>query len=90
MRKKILFIALVFSYYLGHSQQLPHYSLYMWNNAMLNPAAVSAKKQNEINFMARNQWVGFAGAPKTQSVSYYNINSDIIFYVTTQIICSAV
>lgn len=72
--RKVIFILLICSYYLSNAQQLPHYSLYMFNNAIINPAAISAKNKNQITLMIRNQWSGFSGAPKTQSISYYNIN----------------
>ena len=56
------------------SQQLPHYSLYMFNDVLTNPSALSKKKQNELVIMSRNQWTGFNGAPTTQSISYNNIS----------------
>lgn len=56
------------------SQQLPHYSLSMFNNTILNPAALSQETQNQIVLMTRSQWLGFEGAPQTHSASYYNVN----------------
>mgnify|MGYP003314689887 FL=1 len=48
----------------------------MLNNVVINPALISTKSKNEINIMARDQWTGFEGAPKTQSISYLNIAHD--------------
>ncbi len=56
------------------SQQLPHYSLSMFNNIILNPAALSQETKNQVVLMTRSQWLGFEGAPQTHSASYYNVN----------------
>ena len=55
------------------SQQMPHYSLYMLNDVIINPSLISTKTDNQIALMVRDQWTGFEGAPKTQSISYYNV-----------------
>ena len=63
---------------LSFSQQMPHYSLYMLNDVVVNPSLISTKSENQVALMIRNQWTGFEGAPKTQSISYYiapDINS---------------
>ena len=54
----------------GFSQQLPHYSLYMFNDAIINPAICGTKDYNRIDLVSRSQWAGFEGAPKTQLLSY--------------------
>ena len=59
---------------LSFSQQMPHYSLYMMNDVVINPSLISKKSANQVALMIRDQWTGFEGAPKTQSISYYNIN----------------
>jgi type IX secretion system PorP/SprF family membrane protein len=56
---------------LSFSQQMPHYSLYMLNDVVVNPSLISTKSENQVALMVRNQWTGFEGAPKTQSISYY-------------------
>ena len=58
---------------LAFSQQMPHYSLYMLNDVVVNPSLISTKSENQVALMIRNQWAGFEGAPKTQSISYYNM-----------------
>ena len=52
------------------SQQLPHYSLYMFNDAVINPAVYGTKEYDAISLISRSQWAGFEGAPKTQLLSY--------------------
>ena len=50
---------------------MPHYSLYLLNDAIVNPAILSSKNENQVSLMIRDQWTGFEGAPKTQALSYY-------------------
>ncbi|MBE51124.1 MAG: hypothetical protein CMP51_05480 [Flavobacteriales bacterium] len=71
--KRIFFI-IVFIPMVIFAQQLPHYSLYMLNDAVINPALISSKPQNQVALMVRDQWTGFEGAPKTQLLSYYGNN----------------
>jgi len=73
MRKTLTLLLLGFVT-LSNAQQLPQHSLYMLNEALINPASLSSKTDNQITLMLRDQWTGFEGAPKTQSVSYYNLN----------------
>lgn len=65
--------ALLSAYVFG--QQIPHYSMYMLNDVIINPALISSKNENQITLMVRDQWTGFEGAPKTQSISYYNVDN---------------
>lgn len=58
------------------AQQMPQYSLYMLNDIVINPSLISTKSDNQIGIMIRDQWTGFNGAPKTQSVSYYNVEHE--------------
>ena len=73
--KKLLSIMLLLFSYLVNGQQLPHYSLYMLNEVIVNPAALSLEKENKITFMLRDQWNSFEGAPATQSISYNYLNN---------------
>ncbi len=75
MKRKIIilfFLSYMSTILLG--QQLPHYSLYMLNEVIVNPAALSKEESNKITFMIRDQWGGFPGAPATQSISYNHLN----------------
>jgi hypothetical protein len=67
----ILFISCLSS--IGYGQQLPHYSLYMLNEVVINPAALSKEKDNKLTLMLRDQWSNFEGAPTTQSISYNHL-----------------
>ena len=52
-------------------QQEIHFSQYMFNGLLINPAYAGSRQQASINLMARSQWVGFPGAPKSQTVSLH-------------------
>lgn len=71
-------IILMFLSYIGVAQQLPHYSLYMYNDAVINPAISGINDNDLLTLVYRNQWTGFEGAPKTQLLSYQRSQSDKI------------
>lgn len=65
----VAFVALWIS--LGVSaQQDPQYTQYMYNTMIINPAYTGSKGYTTITGLARTQWVGFEGAPDTQTLSY--------------------
>ncbi|MDG2062491.1 MAG: PorP/SprF family type IX secretion system membrane protein [Flavobacteriaceae bacterium] len=73
-KRKILSISL-FVFYLIlplhlYSQQEASFNMYMFNNQMFNSGYVGSKNYSTITFLNRSQWVGFSGAPSTQSFSY--------------------
>ncbi len=68
--KKIIFsiIGLLFLYFgKVQAQQLPHYTQYMYNMNILNPAYAGSKGPEIISFgtLYRSQWHNAPGAPKT-------------------------
>ncbi|MBC7915004.1 MAG: type IX secretion system membrane protein PorP/SprF [Pyrinomonadaceae bacterium] len=50
------------------SQQDPQYSQYMFNTLVINPAYSGYRETLNVSMLHRDQWTGFDGAPKTQSV----------------------
>jgi type IX secretion system PorP/SprF family membrane protein len=50
-------------------QQLPLYSQYLYNKFLINPAVSGSDGYTSFNLTAREQWVGYSGAPRTFSVS---------------------
>ncbi|ALI98415.1 PorP/SprF family type IX secretion system membrane protein [Rufibacter tibetensis] len=52
---------------LGWAQQVPHYSQYMLNPLLLNPAVSGTDNYIDVRAGYRNQWTGLEGAP----TSYY-------------------
>ncbi len=55
---------------LAFGQQLPIYSQYLYNKFLINPAVAGSDGYTSVNLTAREQWVGYAGAPRTFSVSW--------------------
>jgi len=56
------------------AQQLPVYSQYILNDFLLNPAiAGSIEEYSPVRISIRNQWVGFDGAPQTQTLSFHGL-----------------
>ena len=75
MKKSIIFLIFSISCVILNAQQLPHYSMYMLNEVIINPAALSKEKNNKVVLMLRDQWSSFEGAPSTQSISYNHLNN---------------
>lgn len=65
--KKIYLSALVGLLGLGsaNAQQDPHYTQYMYNMSVVNPAYAGLKENLSLGLLHREQWVGIDGAPKT-------------------------
>ncbi len=51
-------------------QQLPLYSQYLYNKFLINPGVAGSDGYTSINMTAREQWIGYSGAPRTFSVSW--------------------
>lgn len=54
---------------MAQSQQLPLYSQYLYNKFLINPAVAGSDGYTSVNLTAREQWVGYSGAPRTFSFS---------------------
>lgn len=46
-------------------QQRPHYTQYILNNYILNPALTGIENYTDVKLSVRDQWVGINGAPRT-------------------------
>ena len=53
------------------AQQKAMYTQYMFNAMAINPAYAAVDEQMAVTMLSRHQWVGFAGAPNTQSFSIH-------------------
>ncbi len=69
MIKKITTVFLVLLSLQSYAQQNPHYTQYMYNMNVINPAYAGARADLSIGLLARKQWVGVEGAPETQTFS---------------------
>ena len=64
----ILFLFLIGNLTFG--QQLPLFSQYLYNKYLINPAVAGSDGYTSVSLTAREQWVGYSGAPRTFSVSW--------------------
>jgi type IX secretion system PorP/SprF family membrane protein len=73
-RSAIIRLAAILAFMLpGHlvlGQQLPLYSQYVFNKFLINPSAAGSDGFTSYNVTAREQWIGYSGAPRTYSLSY--------------------
>jgi type IX secretion system PorP/SprF family membrane protein len=72
--KKLLFIPVLFVCVQLMGQQRPHYTQYILNNYILNPALSGIENYTDVKLSVRDQWVGLKGAPKT---TYFSIQAPI-------------
>ena len=63
--KKIFTILLLIVVGSLNAQQLPHYSQYLLNDFVINPAVAGSRGIYEARTNHRNQWVGIVDAPRT-------------------------
>lgn len=54
------------------AQQKAMYTQYMFNTLAINPAYSTLDESLTLTALSRHQWVGFKGAPKTQTVSIHS------------------
>lgn len=69
-KNRYILLLLVLLPFRIEGQQLPVYSQYYFNQYLLNPAVAGADGFTSFNLTAREQWVGYSGAPRTYSFSY--------------------
>jgi len=69
MKKSLLITAAMFSGILAFAQQEFQPSQYLQNLYVLNPASSGLTDYVDVNLSARQQWVGFDGAPKTYYIT---------------------
>lgn len=71
--KLTLLIAFTIAVYVPLSaQQEPMFTQYMFNKTLFNPACVGSNGHLAATIIHRQQWVGFEGAPVTQSLSVHS------------------
>lgn len=70
IKKHIVALALL-SCSVGFAQQLPQFTQYMFNTISINPAYAGSRETLSIVGLHRSQWVGFEGAPNTQTLSIH-------------------
>ncbi|MDT8402137.1 MAG: type IX secretion system membrane protein PorP/SprF [Bacteroidales bacterium] len=66
----LIYMALIILSVSSAAQQLPLYSQYLFNEYLINPAVAGSDGYTSINLTAREQWLGYSGAPRTYSFSF--------------------
>ena len=69
MKKLYTLSLFLFVLTIVHAQQKPHYTQYILNNYILNPALSGIENYFDVKLSARDQWVGLDGAPKTTYIT---------------------
>ncbi|HBI00940.1 MAG TPA: type IX secretion system membrane protein PorP/SprF [Flavobacterium sp.] len=73
MKKIVLTLAFALMIALdGQAQQDPHYTQYMYNMNIMNPAYAGSKESLSVGLLYRAQWVEIEGAPKTGTLSIHS------------------
>jgi len=70
----IILVMLILGFQNTKAQQYPQFTQYMYNTQSINPAYAGSREVLSIVALGRNQWMGFGGGPKTQTLS---INSPL-------------
>lgn len=71
MKKALYLIALIGSAFAAQAQQDAMYTHYAFNTLAVNPAYAGTRDALTITALNRAQWVGFEGAPVTQSLTLH-------------------
>ena len=74
MKKITLTLLIITSVSINQSfgQQDPHYTHYMYNMNVVNPAYAGSRETLSIGLLGRTQWTGLNGAPKTLTFSAHS------------------
>lgn len=67
--RKIVFICLLLLPTAVIAQSDQHYTMFMYNKIMYNPAYTGSRDATSVNALYRDQWDGINGAPKTINLS---------------------
>lgn len=71
LKNIILGLALGSGSLITNAQQVPMYTHYMYNTLVVNPAYAGSRDALTVTALNRSQWVGFDGAPNTQTLTIH-------------------
>jgi type IX secretion system PorP/SprF family membrane protein len=71
MKRSFGVFAIVLSALAGLSQQDPQFSMYQFNQMVINPAYAGARDVLAVVALRRQQWVGINGTPETSCLSLH-------------------
>lgn len=72
MKKIFIIIVIVAASLSGFAQQDAMFTHYMFNTLSVNPAYAGTRDALTITGLHRSQWVGFDGAPRTQTLTLHS------------------
>lgn len=70
MKRLVVISILLLALSRAYGQQLPLFSQYLYNKYLINPAVAGSDGYTSVSLTAREQWVGYSGAPRTFSFSW--------------------
>lgn len=70
MKKGCVYIVFLLVVGATFAQQQTQYSQWMWNHVSYNPAIAGIQNCSKVKSMSRLQWVGFAGAPVSNVITF--------------------
>lgn len=71
MKKTVIVLLTLLSAVVLHAQQEAMFTHYMYNTLGVNPAYAGSRDALTITALHRSQWVGFEGAPRTQTLTLH-------------------
>lgn len=71
MKRFLILLFVVMTGQFARAQQRPHYTQYVLNNYILNPALSGIENYTDLKISGRDQWVGLNGAPQTAYLSIH-------------------
>lgn len=71
MKKTYLIFSFLLLAFSASAQQQAMFTQYMFNGLMLNPAYAGSHEAISLTAVGRRQWVGFEGAPNTETISIH-------------------
>lgn len=77
--KKIvnIFVLLGFCGFMANAQQSPHFTQYMFNDFVINPAVAGTDPYYQIRSNHRFQWIGLTDPPLTNTLSIYGPHAEL-------------
>lgn len=70
MHKTLIVLLLILFSFSLCAQQEAHYTQFMYNKQLINPAYAGQRGVETVTAIYRNQWAGFDGAPKSALLSF--------------------
>jgi type IX secretion system PorP/SprF family membrane protein len=74
MKRTLLAVVVLVTGSSVSAQQRPHYTQYVLNNFIINPAVAGIENYTDVKLSHRHQWVGLDGAPVT---TYFTIHAPL-------------